>query len=56
LLGAHGTSLYLNFDKRLVIAMYATRPGGNTPATLALLEQFWLAAERAMMRLERRKQ
>lgn len=47
LIGAHGTSLYMDFDKRLVIAFYATRPGGNTPETLALLEQIWKAVDRA---------
>ena len=48
LIGAHGTSLYIDFDKRLVIAFYATRPGGNTPETLALLEQIWKAIDRAI--------
>jgi CubicO group peptidase (beta-lactamase class C family) len=48
LIGAHGTSLYIDFDKRLVIAFYATRPGENTPETLALLEQVWKAIDRAM--------
>jgi CubicO group peptidase (beta-lactamase class C family) len=47
LIGAHGTSLYIDFDKRLVIALYATRPGENTPETLALLEQFWKAIDGA---------
>ena len=48
LIGAHGTSLYMDFDKRLVIALFATRPGENTPGTLALLEQVWKAIDRAM--------
>jgi CubicO group peptidase (beta-lactamase class C family) len=48
LIGAHGTSLYIDFDKRLVIAFYATRPGENTPETLALLEQVWKAIDRTM--------
>jgi len=48
LIGAHGTSLYIDFDKRLVIALYATRPGEITPATLALLEQVWKAIDRAI--------
>lgn len=47
LIGAHGTSLYIDFDKRLVIALYATRPGENTRETLALLEQVWKAIDRA---------
>lgn len=47
LIGAHGTSLYIDFDKRLVIAFYATRPGEDTSGTLALLEQAWKAIDRA---------
>ena len=47
LIGAHGTSLYIDFDKHLVIALYATRPGENSPETLALLEQVWKAIDRA---------
>ncbi|PKO43121.1 MAG: hypothetical protein CVU31_13690 [Betaproteobacteria bacterium HGW-Betaproteobacteria-4] len=49
LIGAHGTSLYLDFDKRLVIALYATRPGENSAGTLALLEQTWKAIGRAVV-------
>lgn len=41
LIGSHGTSLYIDFDKRLVIALFATRPGDNTAVTLATLEQVW---------------
>ena len=48
LIGAHGTSLYMDFDKRLVIAFYATRPGQNTPETLAVLEQAWKAVEKSI--------
>lgn len=48
LIGAHGSSLYIDFDKRLVIAFYATRPGENTSGTLALLEQVWKAIDRAI--------
>lgn len=48
LIGEHGTSLYVDFEKRLVIAFYATRPGGVTPETLALLEYTWKAIDRAM--------
>ena len=47
LIGAHGTNLYMDFDKRLVIAFYATRPGDITPESLALLEQLWKAIDRA---------
>ncbi len=45
LIGTYGTSLYVDFDKRLVIAFFATRPGENTPETLALLEQSWKAID-----------
>lgn len=48
LIGAHGTSLYIDFDKRLVIALYATRPGETTPETLALLEQAWKAIDQGL--------
>lgn len=41
LISAHGTSLYVDFDKRLVIAFYATRPGKITPELLSLLEHTW---------------
>lgn len=47
LIGAHGTSLYIDFDKRLVIALYATRPGDSTAGTLALLERAWKAIDLA---------
>ncbi len=47
LIGGHGTSLYMDFDKRLVITFYATRPGEPTPETLVLLEQIWKAVDRA---------
>ena len=41
LIGAQGTSLFVDFDQRLVIAMFATRPGDNSAAMLATLEQVW---------------
>lgn len=47
LIGASGTSLYIDFDKRLVIALYATRPGENTPGMLALQEQAWRSIDQA---------
>lgn len=49
LIGAHGTSLYVDFDKRLVIALFATRPGEITSETLALLEQTWKAIGRGIV-------
>lgn len=50
LIGAHGTSLYVDFDQRLVIALYATYPGPNTPGLLATLEQLWKAIDQASSR------
>lgn len=41
LLGANGSSLYIDFDRRLVIALYASHPARNSAALLASLEQFW---------------
>ncbi len=41
LIGAHGTSLFVDFDRRLVIALFGTRPGENTAAMLATMEQLW---------------
>ena len=47
LIGTHGTSLYIDFDKRLVIAIYATRPGEITPGMLALQELAWKSIDKA---------
>lgn len=55
LIGSHGTSLYVDFDKRLVIAVYATRPGENTPEMLSLLEHVWKAVEQTGPQLEKRR-
>lgn len=41
LIGAQGASLYLDFDRRLVIAIYASHPAGHAPLTLATLEALW---------------
>ncbi|MFA7292930.1 MAG: hypothetical protein WC023_11870 [Rhodocyclaceae bacterium] len=41
ILGAHGTSLYVDFDRRLVIALYAAHPQVRSPLQLASLERFW---------------
>lgn len=41
LIGAQGTSLFVDFDRRLVIALFATRPGDSSAAMLATLEQVW---------------
>ncbi len=55
LIGSHGTSLYVDFDRRLVIALYATYPKPSTPGLLATLEQVWKAAEQATSVPEKRR-
>lgn len=40
-LGANGSSLYIDFDRRLVIALYASHPAQNSAPLLASLEQVW---------------
>lgn len=47
LLGAHGSSLYIDFDRRLVIALYASHPAIESASQLATLEQFWKTLARA---------
>jgi CubicO group peptidase (beta-lactamase class C family) len=41
LLGPYGNSLYIDFDRRLVVALFAAYPKSNSPAMLATLEQIW---------------
>ena len=41
ILGPHGNSLYIDFDRRLVIALYAAYPKRRSPALLATLETVW---------------
>lgn len=48
LIGKHGTSLYVDFDKRIVIAAFATRAGEVTPELLALLDQAWKTIDRVV--------
>lgn len=50
LIGAHGTSLYIDFDRRLVIALYASYPAPMSPALLASLETFWKSVSQATQR------
>ena len=50
LIGAHGTSLYIDFDRRLVIALYASNPSPMSPALLASLETFWKSVSQATQR------
>lgn len=54
LIGAHGTSLYLDFDQRLVIALFGTYPKPGTPALLATLEQFWKSVGQAHLQPRKR--
>lgn len=49
IVGSHGTSLYVDFDHRLVVALYATYPPPGTPALLAMLEQFWKIIDKAII-------
>lgn len=44
-IGQNGTSLFVDLDRRLVIAIFATRPGNTSPAMLATLEQVWKVIE-----------
>lgn len=41
LLGPYGNSLYIDFDRRLVIAIFSAYPKDSSPAMLATLEQIW---------------
>lgn len=49
LVGAHGSSLYIDFDRRLVIALYASHPAVESPGQLATLERLWNALARAVV-------
>lgn len=46
LLGGHGDSLFIDFDRRLVIAIYAEHPTFRSPALLATLDGIWSAIAR----------
>ncbi|MEF8747676.1 MAG: serine hydrolase [Candidatus Accumulibacter propinquus] len=41
ILGPYGNSLYIDFDRRLVIAIYAAYPRDHTAGMRATLEQIW---------------
>ncbi|HEX5801729.1 MAG TPA: hypothetical protein VFY24_01795 [Azospira sp.] len=41
IVGAHGTSLYVDFDRRLVVALRAAHPEARSPLQLALLDRLW---------------
>ncbi len=54
LIGSHGTSLYIDFDQRLVIGLYGSYPASSSAAMLATLEQLWNAAGQANAPIEKR--
>lgn len=41
IVGAHGNSLYVDFDRRLVVALHAAYPEAHGPLPRALLAQLW---------------
>lgn len=43
MIGPYGNSLYLDFDRRLVVALYSSYPKEYSPGLLATLEQLWEA-------------
>jgi hypothetical protein len=55
LIGSHGSSLYVDFDRRLVIALYASYPQTDTPALRASLEQFWRTLDQAVTQPRKRR-
>jgi CubicO group peptidase (beta-lactamase class C family) len=43
LIGHRGTSLFIDFDQRVVVALFASYPVAESPLLLASLNQFWKA-------------
>jgi len=41
IIGAHGSSLLVDFDRRLVVALYAASPEARSPLQLATLQRVW---------------
>lgn len=41
IIGEQGASLYIDFDRHLVVALYTSGPAGRAPLTLATLEALW---------------
>ena len=54
LLGPYGNSLYLDFDRRLVIALFASYPMEYSPSLMATLEQLWEAVGAATQPTKKR--
>jgi hypothetical protein len=46
--GAHGSSLYVDFDRRLVVALHAAHPARHSPLQRAAQEQLWERLSAAM--------
>lgn len=53
LIGPYGNSLYIDFDRRLVIALYASHPVVTSPLLLASLDQLWKAVGNSGMALRK---
>ena len=47
ILGAYGTSLYVDFDRATVVAIYATHPERASPLLMASLQRTWDAMAQA---------
>jgi hypothetical protein len=54
LLGPYGNSLYLDFDRRLVVALFASYPKEYSPSLMATLEQLWEAVGAATQPAKKR--
>lgn len=54
MLGAFGSSLYMDFDRRLVIAIFASAPASRSAGTLATLTRTWEALEPAAKQARKR--
>ena len=54
LLGPYGNSLYLDFDRRLVVALFASYPKEYSPSLMATLEQLWEAVGAATQPTKKR--
>jgi CubicO group peptidase (beta-lactamase class C family) len=48
LIGHRGASLFIDFDRRLIVALYATFPGDNSALLLATLESLWQSVAQAI--------
>jgi hypothetical protein len=53
-MGPYGNSLYVDFDRRLVIAVFAAYPRDQTAAMRATLEEVWDAVGSATQPMGKR--